>query len=168
MEDNLFNGRVNILSNARPTFDYISSDNTETDGYDIVSRTLEHTPVSALFFSKLNIEALHKGMCNLVYNKSRGKYNIDRQSDIELKIIMRSIYFNSLNKGNIQRYHASVVEQVKQLNTEVLDWAVADILTNISQFEKYKNDVSLLPMPIERPSLLTTAGSKTLELQSFV
>ena len=58
-------------------------------------------------------------------------------------------------------------EQVKNLNKDVLEWAVPRILTNIQQFDKYKQDVSMLPDPIDRPTLTSIAGTKTLELQSF-
>ncbi len=181
IENNLFNGRVNILTHGHPDYNIFTNTaiNDSTDGYDIVSRTMEHTPTSSLFFSKKNIDALQQGICNRVYNDSRGKYNIGKQSETELKIIMRSIYFNSLKNNMINfqdniaplelNYHNGnyVLSQVRCLNKQVLDWAVPQIITNIQQFERYKEDVSMLPNPMDRPSLTSMAGTKTLELQSF-
>lgn len=184
MENNMFNGRVNILSKGYPEFEKCDN-RPSSSGLDIVSKSISHTPVSSLFFSKTNIDALQNGICNRVFNESGGRYNIGKQSESELKIIMRSFYFDSLTKGfpNVMREikrlndkaldipvshsYESVVEQVRALNKSVLDWAVPEILTNITQFEKYKEDVSRLPQPMDRPKLSTLSGTKTLEFQSF-
>lgn len=179
MENNMFNGRVNLISKSSPSFDYCDSSFETTPGHDIVSRSLEHTPVSALFFSALNIDALQKGITNSIYNKSQGRFNIGRQSDMELKIIMRSFYFESLKNGSPNILHTimtgdytsgtdDTLEQVRKLNKTVLDWVVPRIMTNIQQFEKYKQDVSTLPKPMDRPSFLSMSGTKSLELQPFM
>lgn len=178
-----YNGRVNILSKGHSQFDYAFNRGCSSDGYDIVSKDIGHTPVSALFFSKTNIDALQQGICNRVYNETNGKFNIGRQSEAELKIIMRSFYFDSLKNSQpnvmkqIQKDNLLykplepnkdiVLQQVRELNKKVLDWSVQEIITNITQFEKYKSDVSKLPNPIDRPSFVSSAGSKTLEFQSF-
>ena len=164
------NGRVNILAKQYPEFQVCQSD-VSSDGYDIVATDITHTPVSALFFSKTNIDALQQGICNRVFNDSQGRFNIGRQSEIELKIIMRSMYFDSLKNGantiiNDPRQN-SVLEKVRRLNKSVLDWSVPRIISNIQQFEKYKADVSTMPNPMDRPSYLTSSGTKSLELQSF-
>ena len=175
--NNILNGRVNIISDSQSSFNYANCNTRSSDAHDIVSRDFEHTAVSSVFFSKVNIDALQKGIMNTVYNKSNGKYNVGRQSDIELKIIMRSFYFNSLN-NNIPNFLEDIVygnpndkdyvlQQVRSLNKSVINWAVPQILANVQQFEKYKSDVSSLPMPMERPSFLSKAGTKSLELQSF-
>jgi hypothetical protein len=177
MENNLFNGRVNLLSNSESEFDYVKNTDDISDGHDIVSRNLEHTPISSLFFSKLNINSLQHGISNKVFNESNGEYNIGRQSDIELKIVMRSIYLSSLNSvsrsiievvippnTNDRNY---VLERVRELNKEVLDWVVPRILTNMQQFKKYKSDIQTLPTPMERPSYLSNTGTRASEFQSF-
>ena len=175
MENNIFNGRVDILS-QNSSINYVNNDNYTSDGHDIMSRTMEHTPVSSLFFSRLNIDALQKGICNLVFNKSEGKYNISKQSEVELKIIMRSIYFDSLKNQSQNLYVALfvnnnsenyVLEEVKKLNKSVLDWVVPRIITNLEQYNRYRQDISSLPNPIDRPTFTSTSGTKQLELQSF-
>lgn len=176
MEYNSFNGRVNILENNH--FDNSGFNVPQsTDGYDIMSKNIAHTPVSSLFFSKTNIDALQKGISNRVFNQSNGRFNIGAQSETELKIIMRSIYFDSLRGGvpmlqdglqSISDPNANTpLEKVKKLNQKVLDWSVPRIITNIEQFEKYKRDVSILPNPMDRPSFVSSAGSRSLEFQSF-
>jgi hypothetical protein len=189
METNLFNGRVNILSKGYPEIDYApmnsgpSSSASVKRDCDIVSNTEGHTPVSALFFSLKNINALQQGICNQVYNKSNGKYNVGKQSETELKIIMRSIYFESLSIGSpyvmqqiqrrsnthepLQPNSSIVIQQVRELNKKVLDWSVAKVLENVQQFDQYKKDVSTLPNPMDLPTLMSSSGRKTLEFQSF-
>ena len=179
MQNNIYNGRVNIMSrNNYPDYDLqkCNDANTSTNGYDIVSRDLAHTPISALFFSKTNIDALQQGICNRIFNESKGKYDISKQSETELKIVMRSMYLDSLRGGvpdpkHIQRLNDpaqnSTLEKVKRLNQSVLDWCVPRIMSNIQQYERYKADVSQLPNPMDRPSYLTSSGTRSLEFQSF-
>jgi hypothetical protein len=177
MQNNMFNGRVNVLSKKYPEYDLAKCNRSQSsNGYDIVSKDLAHTPVSALFFSKTNIDALQKGICNRVFNESNGRHNIGMQSEIELKIIMRSIYFSSLRGGvpalnAISRFNDpkqnTTLEKVKHLNSSVLEWSVPRILSNIQQFERYKTDISTMPGPLDRPSYLTSSGTKVLELESF-
>jgi hypothetical protein len=177
-----YNGRVDIMTqSSRSPVNYSkfrTCDNpNSSDGYDIVSGNVSETPVSALFFSKTNMDALQKGICNRVFNQSDGKYNINKQSEIELKIIMRSFYLDSLRGGvplfqdGIQPLDdpsgSSTVAKVKKLNEKVLDWSVPRIINNIRQFERYKSDVSNLPKTMERPSFVSSAGSKSLEFKPF-
>lgn len=188
MEDNMYNGRIDILSKAKPDIKFAPMKNNtgtyastaQQQPCNIMSTSIEHTPVSALFFSQTNINALQQGICNQVYNRSNGKYNIGRQSEIELKIIMRSTYFESLQRAPafamqqiqglfepLQPNSNMVLQEVRVLNKKVLDWCVDHILINIEQFDKYKQDVSRLPDPLDLPASMSSAGRKTLEFQSF-
>lgn len=164
MQNNLNNGRVDLYSTGTdyscytPPIDSIG-------GSDLISANIQHTPTSVLFFSKKNIDALQFGICNMVFNQSAGKYNIGPQSEKDLKIIMRSIYLTSL--GGTSKYDEDMISKVRSLNKAVLDWSVPHIMSNIRQFERYKSDVSKLPTPMDMPSLVSSAGSKVLEFQSF-
>lgn len=161
--DDTFNGRVDIVSN-KPTIKLVKCPELYSNlENNIHSHSYGHTQVSVVFFSNHNINILQEGIINTVYNQTNGRFKINRQSDTELKIIMRSIYFQySKNNAN------DVVSQVKELNIKVLNWAVKDILTNIQQHEKFKRDVSSLPLPLERSQLSSLKGTKVLELKSFM
>jgi len=90
------------------------------------------------------------------------KYNIGRQSDDELKIIMRSIYFQySKNMPN------NINEQVRNLNIMVIEWSVPRILTNLKQDEKFRYDISTLPEPLERSVLASQKGFKTYRIKAI-
>jgi hypothetical protein len=189
-----YNGRIDIMSNGgtsgtsaasggaranggRGYSTYRTCDNpNSSDGYDIVSGNLSETPVSALYFSKTNMDALQRGICNRVFNQSEGKYSIGKQSEAELKIIMRSFYLESLRGGvplfqdgvqPLNNSDNSTVARVRKLNEKVLDWSVPRIINNIKQFERYKSDVSKMPNVMDRPSFVSSAGSKSLEYQSY-
>ena len=120
------------------------------------------TDVSAIFFSANNVNLLQTGIYNKILNISAGKYNIGRQSDTDLKIIMRSIYFQyGKNTPN------NIKEQVLDLNTRVIDWCVPEILSNIKQSDKYIMDISTMPIPLDRSILPTQKGLRTLEMMKF-
>jgi hypothetical protein len=160
-----FNGRVNITKPSSlqiPAYQKSTMDNS-TFYAEAVQGHFTPNEVSNLFFSCQNIDALQEGLRYRIYKESNGKYVIGRQSDQDLKVIMRSIY---LQYG--KNLKTNVVEQVKDLNKRVLDWAVPEVLSNVKQYDKYKMEVSTLPVPMERGPLLTIKGTKTLEIKSFV
>jgi len=155
------NGRVNGFDTIPNTFNLEKNNISNTESpQNITSRNLNCTAVSDMFFSIENINLLQLGIRNTILNQSNGKYNIGRQSDDELKIIMRSIYFQySKNMPN------NINEQVRNLNIMVIEWSVPRILTNLKQDEKFRYDISTLPEPLERSVLASQKGFKTLELK---
>lgn len=159
----ILNGRVNAvgLNNFNYNNDPIKSDNNFKN--DALSRNVANTPLSDLFFSQKNMDALQEGLRIMILDKSDGKYNIGKQSNEELKIIMRGVYLQyAKNYAQVP-----VLEQVKQLNKIILDWSVPRVMSNIMQKEKYLEDISTLPRPIDRPELSNMKGTKQLEFKSF-
>ncbi len=160
------NGKVDLLS-PMPSFNIPSYQqqgiNNKNYAKEAVSRMITLTPVSDLYFSEKNIEALQQGIRYRVYVETSGKYVIGRQSDQELKVVMRSMYFQyGVNAvGN-------TVGQVRVLNGKVLDWVVPEVLSNILQYATYRKDASTLPMPIDRAPLVSSKGTKVLEIKSFM
>ena len=76
---------------------------------------------------------------------------------------MRSIYLQyAKNLDN------DCIGQTRELNKRVINEAVPSILSNLYQYETYRRDASTLPMPLDRSPLVTTKGTKTLELKSFM
>jgi hypothetical protein len=117
--------------------------------------------LSDLFFSRENIDILHDGIRYLVSKKTCGKFVIDRQSENDLIIVMRSIY---LQYG--EHKPLGLVEQVKELNTRVLEYCVPKIIEEIKIYMQYRNDISSLPVPLSRGEFVSSKGTKVLE-QSF-
>jgi hypothetical protein len=123
---------------------------------EAVGYMLDSNDVQQMFFSDDNIALLQQLIAHHVSRQSDGRYKIGQQDELQLKIIMKSIY---LQYSKNLSHH--ITEQVRELNAHVLDYSVPTILTNIEQYIKYKNDVSTLPTPIELPKSVSRAGTRT-------
>lgn len=119
-------------------------------------------PLSDIFFSQTNIDALQEAIRYQVYVKSCSKFIISRQSDTELKLIMRAIY---LQEGRHRQYN--VLEEVKALNTLVLNYSVPRILQEVQMYNHYKKDISTNPIPMARGENSSSKGTRFLELKEF-
>ena len=160
---NVLNGRINV--NGNNAINYKLEQNSPNCSFtgEAVGHQISRNPLTDLFFSNTNIDALHVGMRNMVYQKTDGKYVIQRQSDTELKIVMRSIF---LEKAR-WRPDKDVVLQVKELNKHVLDFCVKRIVSSLNMKQKYLDDIARLPVPLERAQIMSTKGTKVLELKEF-
>jgi hypothetical protein len=158
---NYLNGRVDAVTNNNMKFNNAVTKASEHQA-NIISRNLDSTEVSKLFFSLKNIDILQQGIRNKILNVTNGKINISRQSDDELKIIMRSIYFQYGQNRN-----DNICMQVLDLNTRVIEWSVPQIITNFKQSQQYIKDISTLPEPLERSILPSKKGTKTLNITNM-
>jgi len=117
----------------------------------------ETSLLNQLFFSKKNMDIIQDMVRFNVYEKSDKKYIIDRQSDIELEIIMRSIYLqHSPNLPN------KIKEQLRYLNNLVSNWCVEKIIPEVQQYNGYIKEIEYMPIPIDLPLNLSSKGSRTL------
>ena len=136
------------------------------DNYDFKKQGIKniHTenPISELFFSKHNISILQNGIRYSVYKKTNDLKIIGNQSEHELLIIMRSIY---LQYCKHRQYN--IVEQVKELNSKVINYAVPNIVVELNQYINYKKDASSLPIPLEHAKYVSSAGTKILYTREF-
>lgn len=154
------NGRIDAINNNGNTYNIKKSIENATEYQtNIISRNINCTGVSKVFFSIENINLLQRGIRNKILNETNGQFNIGRQKDDELKIVMRSIYFQySKNLPN------NIKEQVLDLNTRVIDWCVPEIISNIKQTQRYIRDISTMPVPLERSVLPSGKGLKNLDV----
>ena len=163
---NQYNGRVDII-NMKPSQKYnmINQNNNGNNHYKSEAIRSIHTesPLSRIYFSKENIDLLQGLIRHQVWLRSNKKHIIGRQSDLQLKIVMRSIYFQYS-----QNLSCNLKEQIKKLNSIVLDECVPKILSNVLQYLKYRNDISQIAMPMDRPKYLSNAGTKTLMPNPFI
>lgn len=117
----------------------------------------ETTKLNQLFFCRANMEEIQAGIKYNVYIKTEKKHIIDKQSEVELEIIMRSIYLqHSPNLPN------NIKEQIRYLNQLVVDWCVETIIPEIYQYYGYLKEVEFMPIPIDLPLNLSSKGSRTL------
>jgi len=157
------NGRVNITGfNPFARFELHDKISTQQDTSfrDALTGNWENNSLSDTFFSAANIRILQNGIRAGVYNKSNGRFAIADQDEDTLKIIMRSIFLqNSTNLPN------NIAKQVSAINKIVIDYAVPQIYGEAVAYVKYKNDVSTLVVPIERPT--STYENNTLEFKKW-
>lgn len=161
MSMSMANGRV-ILDSSPPPVDFENLRREPTQKNfvsDALKGNIGRNAVSELFFSDVNIDALQLGMHNMVLNKSCGKYNIGRQSDKELAIIMRAIYLqDSVNS----KY--DVLGQVRHLNEQVLNFTVPRLINELGMHDTYLQDIQKMPVPMAYGQNTSVAGTKNLEL----
>lgn len=158
------NGRVDISSYKNLT-SYKFFDE-QYDNHDFQKQGIKNihveNKVSALFFSRHNIDTLQSGIRYSVYKRSQNKHIIDNQSENDLMVIMRSIY---LQYSKNLPY--GIVEQVKKLNSMVLDYCVPNILREVNQYHNYTNDIGSLPIPLEHSKNMSSKGTKINHMKEF-
>lgn len=115
-----------------------------------------------VFFSKRNVDALQEAIRYQVYVRSNQKHVIDRQSDVELKVVMRGTYLEHARNAPYD-----ILSQVKDLNSIVIEYCVDKILSEINMYLYYMNDISTNREPMARSVATTSAGSKTLIMKEF-
>lgn len=160
---NIKNGRIDIIDENRRNKIIITKSILPDDNTNNISQSISNTNLSNIFFSINNIEKIQLSIIMKVYKDSDNRFQINKQSEQELLIIMRSIYLQYSKNLDI-----NIQEQINQLNKLVIDWAVENIISNIEQYLSYKKVCSTLPMPLERAQLPTQKGTKTLEIKSFI
>jgi hypothetical protein len=121
---------------------------------------MSETDVNAVYFSKENLDKVQQQIQSQVY--SIGGHSISRQSDIDVKLVMRSHYL-TYSQNNSE----NVSGQVAELNKMVVDFCVSRILVEIEAYRKYRQDILRFPAPIELPIHTNIYGSRTGELKGF-
>lgn len=167
------NGRVNLAEEssaggflkdpATAGFGYRTSVAPENQ-LDMLRGNWEETPLNTLFFSAKNIATIQNGIRTEVYRRSADKqWVIDPQSVDELLIVMRGLFYQYAK--NLPH---DIPGQIAELNKLVLDWTVPKILSEIQHYQFYLNDISHMPVPLQQPQSMSSAGTKSLPLQPFL
>ena len=121
----------------------------------------EKSTLNEAFFSVRNIEVLQKDMISLVNQATNGKVTIGKQSEENLIIIMRSIYFKYAK--HLPNEVMSIDTQICELNDKVLEWAVPNIITNVKQYFGYIKDINAPPSVRVNPIATNNKESFTLQ-----
>ena len=153
------NGRVTLTSNNIKDMKMIDNNNERMNNFKVEALYViqETSTLNQIFFSKKNMDIIQNMIRFKVYEKSDKKHIIDKQSDIELEIVMRSIYLqHSPNLPN------KIKEQITYLDKLVSDWCVEQILPEITQYFGYIKEIEYMPIPIDLPLNLSSKGSRTL------
>lgn len=135
---------------------------TSAFAYEATKGVHEADTLANTFFCQANINALQHGIRFRVYRDSGGKHVIDKQSEDELKIIMRSTYLeNAIHRPFM------VIEEVRRLNALVLDFCVPRILREIDTYVRYLHDSTNMPTYMTHAENTSVKGSKSMEMKPF-
>ena len=152
------NGRVILNNNSVIKDMKMTDDNVERNfQVECLYGIQETSKLNQLFFSRKNLDIIQNNIRYQVYIKTDKKHIIDRQSDIELEVIMRSIYLQ--HSPNLEYKYK---EQIEYLNGLVIDWCVYQIIPELEQYQGYLKEIEYMPMPIDLPVNLSSKGSRSL------
>ena len=161
MNDNINNGRVDTLySKNYNIYDLYRQEQRPQLNFqkEAIKGSHQDNEISAVFFSRENIDALQQGIRYAVYVKSCKKHIIDRQSDNEIKVVMRAVYYEHARHSSYE----DVLTEVQRLNGIIIDFCVTRIVQEIQMYMRYKADISTLPVPLDRGEFSSSKGTKTL------
>ena len=157
------NGRIDLMTPVKQPMwaqQEAQQDASCTFHREALYGRIQRTPVSDMFFSSQNINILQDAIRYKTHQET--DIVVGRQSDQELKIIMTSIFFRySRHVSN------DITGQVRELNSHVVDYAIKQVISNLKQYLAYRRDASKMPMPLDKPELMGTKGSKILEIKNF-
>lgn len=122
----------------------------------------EETPLNTVFFSQSNIDNLQKQIHDTVFAMSGGTANIDRQSDEDLKLVMRSYYLQYAENAP-----GRVGEELELLNKRVVNFCANRIMVEVEAYRYFRKDILDFPAPIANPVNVKKYGSQINELKSF-
>jgi len=129
---------------------------------ELVGTQHTSTPLNTTFFSDSNIELLQQKIQEQVFNMSGNKHRIDRQSDDDLKLIMRS-YYLMFGRNNPD----DIAGDLADLNARVIGYSSAKIFSELDFYFFYLKDIENFATPIANPTNVKVYGSRTGELKSF-
>ena len=162
------NGRVNLSTQRTPVapaslpgFDH-RTESAASEADDAIRGNLQATPLNMAYFSPANVQIIQNKIRRDVYDRSSGSFLIGPQSVDQLMIVIRAIYLQ-YGRNN----PTDLNEQITELNQIVADWCVPKIIAECSMHNTYLKDIQNLPVPMERPVLLTRTGSKTATFDRF-
>ena len=122
----------------------------------------EENTLNTRFFAQSNIDLLQTQIHDAIFSMSNGRFNIDRQSDVDLKLIMRSYYLQYA-----ENFPGKEGEELVVLNERVVNFAANRIMVELEAYQYYRKDILDFPAPIANPINVKIYGTRTGELKSF-
>lgn len=158
---NEYNAKIYLPQGQNlPNYELYSGSNDEQMNFNnSLTGIIEMNDVSLTFFNKNNIDKIQKMIIQKVYEESEGQYVVGRQSDLQLQIIMRSVYLTySINSPD------DIEGQVLHLNKITLNECMTSIMPNIKQYLNYRKDISTPRHILSHPVNPSSKGEKTFSL----
>ena len=159
--ENQYNGRIFLNPNESfPDYELFNGENSKQNlNVNIISNIITPNKLTYAYFNVNNMNYIHNEIIKRIKKLSNGQYNISKQSDTQLEIIMRSYY---LQYGKNLDYN--IEQQVNELNEMVIKECISIIIPNVQQYLTYLKDITnpipVMPLPIN-PS---NAGNKPIDV----
>lgn len=125
--------------------------NTRCDVIETMNQ--QKTPLSELFFSNYNLDLIQRGLRQSVKDKTG--LSIDKQNPTDLLQFMRTVYIN-----NAMTPDTEICEQVKWMNTKVIEITERQVISGVSGYVDYLRDASTLYVPNPIPQNTSLYGKK--------
>jgi hypothetical protein len=119
-----------------------------------------NTSLNEQFFGPRNVDFLQEQIRATVASMVNAQ--IDRQSDSDLLMVMRSYY---LTYG--ENIPGNEAQELKDLNDRVVAFCSNRIAVEVEAYRYYRKDILDFPAPIQRPIDTQIYGTRTGELKSF-
>jgi hypothetical protein len=129
---------------------------------ELIGHMHSETPLNKTFFSQANIDLLQSKIQQQVSQMSGGKFLIDKQSDDDLKLIMRS-YYLMFGRNN----PATISSDLQDLNARVIGYSAAKVYSEVDFYMFYRKDIENFASPIANPMNVHVYGTRYGELKSF-
>jgi hypothetical protein len=143
-----------------PSYELFRGSNNQQQGFqDSLASVIELTSLAQAYFSKPNVDMIQEAIIQRVFMESNGQYRIGRQSDLQLQIVMRSIYLSyGKNLSN------NIKGQVDELNRYVVDECMNTVMPNIRQYLTYREEIRTPRKFFDLPINPSSKGEKTFAL----
>ena len=149
------NGRVIFDNKPGTTYNLYENERSPYEFKNSLKSINSENVLNRTFFSQNNINMIQNTIINEIIKRTG--YKIARQSELQLQIIMRSIFLQYAKNNP-----CNIKQQIIDLDRKVIDYSVDRIITEISQYLEYKDTINKLPTPLSHPRNLSNAGEKSL------
>lgn len=125
----------------------------------------EKNQMNIAYFSQQNINFVQKCLRYDVYTKSNSQYIIDKQSETDLVLVMRAVYFEH------SRYNPDpeeIKKEISRLDKIAVDRLTPKVMSEIEQYVHYLKDASSTYKPMAAPESTNSYGTKVMRSVSDV
>jgi len=157
-ENGRLNGLKGLTGNKRHSIPEVERN---TFSQEAIKGIHVESQLTNVFFSEYNIKYLQDTVKYDIYKKTNKV--IAPQDSNAMKIIMRSIYLQYC-----QNLDCKLKQQILRLNGKVLEVAVPEIESNLSQYLKYITDITTQPVFMTHPVNVSSKGEKTYALDRSI
>ena len=129
-------------------------------GMEGVRGNLERTTLNQAFFSSANFQIIQNGVRKNVFDHT--DVVIDPVGSDDLFMIMRAIYLQYS-----RNLPTNIAGQIGELNERVVAWCVPKIVAEVNMYKYYLKDISTLPVQIQQPVNVSSAGTRSLPFKPY-